>query len=146
MNQDYDDIRSRIPEPPKWWDEEAVPRYCDFHPKELANIYASEAALVGITCQGCGERFKVAFARDRHGAILASIDQKPYKSIAELIRSKELHYGDPPNTGCCPAGATMNSEPRRVLEYWSRPELEWARDPALEVDIEPNWIEDGEAA
>jgi hypothetical protein len=49
----------------------------------------------------------------------------------------------------------MNSEPRRVLEYWHRHDRryvednriinskawsEWVRDPSLEVDIQPDWV------
>lgn len=60
-----------------------------------------------------------------------------------------LHYGDPPNTGCCLSGASMNSEPRRILEYWSTNDprhvsndvvvdvaeyFKWNRKPILEGD------------
>jgi hypothetical protein len=51
MNTEYDDIRALTAEPPKWWDEFAVPRYCDFRPRSAANIYAREAALLLIECQ-----------------------------------------------------------------------------------------------
>jgi len=142
MNCDYEDIRSRIPEQPKWFDEEGVPRYCDFSPCKVANIYADEVALAGITCQGCGTRFKVAFSRSRNSAMVAQVMGHTWvpPSLADQIRSKEIHYGDPPNTGCCPAGPTMNSEPRRVLEYWQREAgIDWKRDPSLEIDIEPDW-------
>ena len=37
----YADIRSRIAEEPKWWDEEGVPRYCEFSHKELSLIHIS---------------------------------------------------------------------------------------------------------
>ncbi len=50
----------------------------------------------------------------------------------------------------------MNSEPRRVLEYWRRHDKRyvdgnrivdmayfgWVRDPSLEIDIQPEWVED----
>jgi hypothetical protein len=84
------------------------------------------------------------------------------QTIAEAIRSKTLHYGDPPrhDGSSCLAGATMNSEPRRVLEYWHRNDPKyvgtkngmknvvldhkawstWTRDASLEVDIQPNWV------
>ena len=39
-------------------------------------------------------------------------------TLSERIRDMTIAYGDPPNIGCCPAGPTMNSVPRRVLEYW----------------------------
>lgn len=62
-------------------------------------------------------------------------------------RFGHLHYGDPPNIHCCAAGPTMNSIPIRVLEYWSRenPLLDWQRDPALEVEITPEWASETEA-
>lgn len=151
MHESYEDIRAKIPESPQWFDENAVPRYCNFEPRRCANIYADEAALAEITCQGCGQRFCVAFSQDRMTEF-----KRGGKSLADDIRAKELHYGDPPNIGCCAAGPTMNSEPRRVLEYWHRnnPEyvrdgivtnvvsyMEWRRDSSLEVDIRPDWVE-----
>ena len=56
MNTEYDDIRALIAEPPRWWDEFAVPRYCDFHPRRAANIYAREGfrrtSLFGQVARG----------------------------------------------------------------------------------------------
>lgn len=148
MNHDYRDIRNRIPEETRWWDEYAVPRYCEFSPDAVADIYADEAALVGIACQGCGCLFDVAFSKS------ALTDGG---SLAEAINNHTIHYGDPPNIGCCGAGPTMNSEPLRVLEYWHRHHQEftreadpahpglrivtsgdyfaWRRDPKLEIPI-----------
>src|SRR5262249_25591661 len=109
------------------------------------DIYASEVALAEITCQGCGRGFRVAFSQAN----------SPSTTVAEAIKTKTLHYGDPPNVGCCGAGPTMNSEPRRVIEYWHRHRQEyvqgnrivdssaymkWTRDHSLEVDIEPDWV------
>lgn len=137
MNNNYADIRDRIAEPPRWWDEHAVPRYSEFGNLEVANIYADEIALVKITCQGCGRPFHVAFSTDCMEKF-----ENGGRTLAALIREKGLHYGDPPNVGCCAAGPTMNSEPRRVLEYWRRKAaFDWVRDPALEVDITPDWVE-----
>jgi hypothetical protein len=48
----------------------------------------------------------------------------------------------------------MNSEPRRVVEYWRRHDskyvewdrivdlawFKWVRDSALELDIRPDWV------
>lgn len=150
MLHHYNDIRSRISEPPKWWDEEGVPRYVDFAPDEVANIYAQEVALVDIACQSCGTRFKVAFS-------WANIEW--HNGAPELHKRLtpehivNLHYGDPPNVGCCPAGATMNCDDLRVLEFWRKggeeftkpdpknPKLriclpgyfDWRRVPELEV-------------
>jgi hypothetical protein len=135
MHHHYDDIRSKIAEAPQWHDEFAVPRYCAFAPGETSNIYAREAALVLITCQGCGAVHKVAFT----SCSMDMVKKRP--SIADRIRGKSLHYGDPPNAGCCAAGPTMNSEPRKVLEYWRREKCDWVRDPSLEISIEPEWAE-----
>lgn len=81
MNEHYKDIRSRLAEPPKWFDEHAVPRYCPFRPTRTANIYCDEAVLAVITCQGCGTPFRVAFSQDRvtaHGdAKLANDSPRP---------------------------------------------------------------------
>jgi hypothetical protein len=51
MFNDYSDITERIAEPPKWWDEHGVPRYADYDPWRVANIYAEETALVEAACQ-----------------------------------------------------------------------------------------------
>lgn len=126
MNHDYSDIRSRISEPPLWWDESAVPRYAEFAPERLSNIYAREAALVLIACQACGTRFQVAL----------SMAMREPQALAMAIRDGSLHYGDPPNIGCCPAGPTMNCDDIMVLQYWHRPDFDWIRDSSLEISIE----------
>lgn len=134
-----------------WFDENAVPRYCDFDPRRSASIYVSEVALAEVRCQGCGTLFRVAFS---------AVNVRE-KTVAENILDRTLHYGDPPNTRCCDAGPCMNSEPRRVLQYWSRAHKEytrlmagsdlrkvtdshryhlWERNPALEIGIEPDWV------
>lgn len=178
MLHDYYDIRKRIDAEPKWWDEHGVPRYDEFCPGELADIYAEEAALVLITCQSCAHEFQVAFSfgpadkmsigerltrialeeklPQSHEEVKAirkeAFERAWQRSLAESIRDKNLHYGDPPNIGCCLAGATMNSEPRRVLEYWRRYDrngtdiiLEWHRDRSLEIALEPDWVTEGQA-
>src|SRR5690349_4679647 len=83
--------------------EHAVPRYCKFAPDSLANIYAGEAALADVTCQVCKRLFRVAFSTANWSS----------GTIADAIRSRTLHFGDPPNVKCC-GNAHMNSEPRRV--------------------------------
>ena len=45
MFTEYSDILDKIPEPPQWWDEHRVPRYVEFAPHLVADIYADEAAL-----------------------------------------------------------------------------------------------------
>ena len=147
MYQRYDDILLRIAEEPTWFDEHAVPRYCKFEPEKIANIYAREAALAEVNCQYCKRIFLVAFSELNWHA----------GKIADAIRSRTLHFGDPPNA-CCDAGASANSEPRKVIEYWNRHNpkytrreenqrvvtdlaawMKWVRDPALEIDIRPDW-------
>lgn len=135
MHHHYRDITSRISEPPKWYDEEAVPRYCDFAPDQTANIYASEAALVEIACQGCGTRFKVAFSWDRMDMKWVRGTPRLHEELT-LADVKDLHYGDPPNAGCCPSGPTMNCDDLRVLEFWRKNErFRWTRIPELEVAL-----------
>lgn len=140
MNHHYADIRSRIAEPPKWFDENAVPRYCEFSPDENAYIYADECALVLIGCQNCRATFKVAFSASqsrtwlRGGMGDAESFRLAKDEIARGIRDQTLHYGDPPNVGCCGAGPTMNCLDLKVLEYWRRGERrEWVRDASLEI-------------
>ncbi len=122
MNNEYFDIRGRIAEPPKWWDEVVVPRYCDFAPLRAANIYAREAALMLIECQWCRQQFKVCISGGRG-------------SIAAAIKDCSLHYGDPPNIECCVAGPTVNCVDVRVLEFRRRADMDWERDASLEVDL-----------
>ena len=158
VNNCYDDILSRIPEEPVWFDEHAVPRYCVFHPSKVANAYADEVALAEVTCQSCARLFRVAFAA-RAPATHAK-DEWPAGPIGRAIREKTLHYGDPPNVWCCQAGPTENSEPRRVIQYWRQGDpkyvgdaehggrvitdpkayFTWTRYPEFEIDICPDWV------
>lgn len=141
MHHHYSDIRSRIAEAPKWWDEQAVPRYCDFGPDETADIYVKECALVEIKCQSCGTPFRVAFSWNDH-EFWHGEDKVHVKLIPPMTleRVKQLHYGDPPNAGCCDSGPTMNSEPQRVLEFWRKDDhFKWVRVPELEVAIDCEW-------
>jgi hypothetical protein len=158
MHQYYGDILSMHPgEEPPWYDEHAVPRFCEFKPDLVADIYADEVALVLITCQGCGREFHVVHSESPVHRIMAAVHGGPdRKSIEWRIHKRELEYGDPPNIGCCGSGPTMNSEPRRVLEYWRRHSAEltkggvvtdvlgymtWNRDrPDLEVDVVSDWV------
>ena len=136
MHNYYKDIVSRIDEPPQWFDENAVPRYGSFHPGKVANIYTNEAALVEIACQSCGTRFKVAFVNGMSDDVADAIARRPHRRIAEKIRDRTIHYGDPPNMLCCEFGASENSRKLQVLEYWSRsPSSDWARDRALEINL-----------
>ncbi len=130
MFTDYADIRDRLGTP-LWFDESGVPRYCEFHPRRIANIHAREAALLSISCVICGQEY-----------IVAKSTRAPKPTICEMIQARMLQYGEPPNTNCC-GNAHMNSEPRKVLQYWRRrPMQRWERDATFETDIRPEWVID----
>lgn len=133
MNHNYYDITSRIQEPVKWWDENAVPRYCEFHPDQASNIYARQAVLMEIACQSCDKRFLVCMTTDNMTLV------REYPTLFQEIEDDAIHYGDPPNTDCC-VGTTMNSVPIRIVEAWSKDLLfEWERKPKYEREIECDW-------
>ncbi|MEP1963851.1 hypothetical protein [Tateyamaria sp.] len=125
MHNYYRDILSRISDPVLWFDENAVPRFDPFEPGHVANIYAHEVALVRIECQCCGHPFDVAFTTPAGSKPLPSVEREDrrYPLLRDYIRAAQLHYGDPPNIECCVAGASMNSIPRTVLEYWVQPNI-----------------------
>jgi hypothetical protein len=126
MNRCYDDIIDKLGDP-IWFDENAVPRYCEFGPDRM-DIYANEAALILIKCQGCGKRFKVGCCSSTYDIALGS------EAISSCINNS-YQYGDVPNTSCC-IGITMMSEPIKVLEYWHKVDNEWVRDNNLEKTFE----------
>lgn len=130
MNPTYDDIRDRIAEPPKWFDENAVPRYCDFHP-ENCDIYATEAILLRIACQNCGREFDVAMTWSNLDGV---------RRLPKLSEQECPEYSDPPNVECCASGPTMNSIPLRVVEFWQRESFEWVRRPDLERELDCGWM------
>lgn len=144
MNHHYKDIRSRIPEEPTWFDENATPRYCPFTPDETANIYAREVVLLRVACQNCEREFDVCMSWNEMDGIRGS------DRLSRDIATGAIHYGDPPNVDCCPSGPTMNSVPMRVLEFWRQPEAypqdpkapRWERVPMLEIDVTPGWATD----
>jgi hypothetical protein len=121
MHHRYEDILERISSPPLWFDENAVPRFWQFTPKRTAYIYSREAVLALIRCQACSTEFRVAFTELNLGSALRDKSGSKVRKISDLIADGSLHYGDPPNIGCCSSGATMNSIPVRVLEYWYQP-------------------------
>lgn len=135
MLESYDDIRSRIAEPPIWFDSNGVPRYEPFSTDMLPNIYADEAVLYRICCQACRERFLVADQQCMTDRLLST----KLTSLAEQIRNGSLHYGDPPAHGDGCSGNTMNCEDLKVLEYWTKKSIEgwpeWQRIPELEIAL-----------
>jgi hypothetical protein len=136
MNRYYGDILDKIKEEPLWFDESAVPRYCAFSPNEIADIYAEECVLLLIECQGCRKEFNVVMSFYRMDAVYGE------KLLSADVSS--LHYGDPPNVDCCAAGPTMNSVPKKVIEFWSRggESREWCRIKELEIDIKCDWADE----
>lgn len=126
MLPDYEDIRSRITEPPKWFDRHGVPRYCDPIPNECSNIYANVVVFYRIRCQACGEKFVVESVEDSMQRAM-----RPERlSLLDIIHSRALHYGDPPRHGDGCGGDTMNCEDERVMAVWvKQPEnrFDWVR-------------------
>jgi hypothetical protein len=138
MNNCYEDILQLTEREPIWFDEYAVPRFCEFSPKAIANIYADECALVLIQCQECHTEFQVAFSESKvniHKLLIQKALGRKMGTLAESIRSHAIHYGDPPNIGCCGAGATMNCDDIKVLQYFRRSRFDWKRDKRLEIDL-----------
>jgi hypothetical protein len=139
MHHHYRDLTDKLGTP-LWWDECGVPRYCEFGPHETNNIYADEVALLEIACQDCGQRFKVAMSSSLFERVNGGMPGPPLRSLADLIQHGSIHYGDPPNNGCCPAGPTMNCEDLCVLEFWAKPEnpkelATLERVPELEIEL-----------
>jgi len=135
VRPEYDDIKKRIKETPKWYDFYGVPRYDEFSPKRASNIYAHEVILMEVECQGCKNRFLVEMNWNETDKILYNRE-----SLRERILNKTIHYGDPPRHDEveCWAGETMNSIPIRIVEYWiwDKDEFKWKRDRSLEIELE----------
>ena len=113
---DYKDIKDKIDEEPKWYDEKGVPRYCEFDPDKVNDIYAREVILLLIECQSCNQKFKVAISQDKMG-------------IHKLNSFKDwdyIHYGDP-HRHDDNIGETMNCLDLEILEYWEQGKTEWNR-------------------
>lgn len=130
MNQHYPDLIDKLGEP-MWWDERGVPRYLPFRPGLLNDIYAREAVLLKISCQGCGREFIVA---DSYSAVDIVLDKA--RTLTERVKDKSIHWGDPPNINCCGAGPTMNCEDLDVLEFWRRHHNEYLGDDGIVMDNE----------
>ena len=127
MLAQYQDIKKRIKEAPRWFDENGVPRYDEFHPSLSPNIYADEVVLMEISCQDCGRRFFVEMSWSTSFGILDGI-----VPLHKRIEDKLIHYGDPPND-CCDCGATMNCNDLEIIQFWSRDKFEWERNKKYEI-------------
>lgn len=139
MNVDYHDIIDRAG-PPDWWGPGGVPRYGRFDPSAI-DIYATQAALYEIECQGCRRRFRVGETWSIAAAGMRARSSDFKAIMASAIRARleageSLHYGDPPNAGCCPSGPTMSSSFVRVLEYHEADDFAWKRLPEVEALVQ----------
>jgi len=115
MHQSYEDITSKVPEAPQWWDQHGVPRYAPFAPR-LCSVYATQAVLLEIACQYCAMRFQVALDGD---------------VLNPLGNPLTLRYGDPPRHDC--VGDSMACDNLRIVEAWTCDlQIGWQRDPAME--------------
>jgi hypothetical protein len=127
MHPRYDDITSRISEPPRWWFN-GVPRYKHFEPDDLS-VSPEQVALARVACQGCETEF------------LIGVEKKPScqtDALAELY-SGDLNVGDPPRhdhpDGSRCAGETMGAVQIEVIEAWERASAfpwGWFRRPDCE--------------
>lgn len=161
MHQYYHDILKATEKKPLWWQEGGVPRFEQFNPNSLPDIYADEAVLAEIECQNCGEKYLVCFTSSDTSRFdeyvkriginvmynltkgietdLEALSEKHKTEKYHLsvkIKEKTLHYGDPPDNNCCEAGATMNSIMIRVVEYWSRNNKEHVAENGRITDYE----------
>lgn len=130
MLQDYPDIRSRIAKEPTWFDNNGTPRYRDFHPSLMPDIYADECLLYEIECQGCGLKYLVAESWCKH--LNGWRGDDPVAPLSMRVRRKSIHFGDPPCFTCA-SGATMNCIDIKTVQFWRRERAgEWRRVLELE--------------
>jgi hypothetical protein len=139
VKPNYSDITDKLGEP-IWWDDNGVPRYCDFSTM-WCGVYVDAVALIRIACQDCGREFLVAKEIDPkwRRIWLPSWECKrpnPGKHDDPWIEIGSLHYGDPPRHGC--VGDTMNSIPLEILEFWERPDYDWERVADCEGKLSPH--------
>jgi len=114
---EYDDVKSRISEPPKWYTPKGYPRYCDFSPRETG-VYVKYAVLVEIQCQSCHQSFMVGEGYDHINinALLRKDEKNVINDLNKIV--KHYHYGDPPSHYCSGGGTTMNCDDIRFVEVW----------------------------
>ena len=153
MHYDYADILALTTKRPLWFDKHGCPRFVPHHPKHSPDIYAAEVVLLRIACQNCHREIDVQMtwstgdtmhmymiSNGERQAEVQKISQQGW--LRTQIENKSIHYGDPPAHNCpdtgdyCHAGCTMNCYDLKVLEYWSKKQWEWKREPELEVELE----------
>lgn len=142
MLSGYEDIfalADRLGEKPRWFDEHGVPRFCEHHPRHCPDIYATEAALVLISCQRCALEIHVQMSRSSGDDLRTDLMKLPPTTLADQVRGGTIHYGDPPSHDSdgeyCHAGCTMNCWDLRILEFWTRASWDWERVTALEIEL-----------
>jgi hypothetical protein len=72
-----------------------VPRYAEFHPYQVANIYPREVPRLEIARFECSTRFQAAVSTAGGPA------RPELCNLAESIEKREIDFGDPPNYGNC---------------------------------------------
>src|ERR1051325_3563054 len=101
MKADYADIKLRIPLRPAWYDENGTPRYSDFRPDDVANIYSEYVVLLEIQCGTCRERFAAAVSVMRFWKGGPDFDERCQKWLARDKNAPfPFCYGDPPRHAC----------------------------------------------
>ena len=143
MLSSYEDLfalADRLGEKPRWFDENGVPRFVDHHPRHAADIYADEVALVLISCQRCGCEIPVQMSHSTGDDLRATLMGREPVTLAARVKDGTIHYGDPPvhnddRPEYCHAGCTMSCWDLRVIEFWHRPDWDWVRDLALEIEL-----------
>jgi len=73
MHTAYNDILELTDREPVWWTEDGVPRFCEFHPDDASNIYATEVVLLEIACQECGRRFLAELVFSRSQSVMSGM-------------------------------------------------------------------------
>lgn len=144
----YDDIITRIDEPPSYYTQQGVPRYGAFHPSAVT-VYANAVSLYQVRCQAemCGQLFEISYAwptlferlslREEHGGLPNDIEDQAAVNAWHINIHKDINphelvdLGDPPyhfyNDATC-TGTTMSSITVALLEHWERGPLEaWSR-------------------
>lgn len=131
MWPDYNDIKSRIAEPPTWYTSEGVPRW-GVPTDGDTNIYADEGIVILVGCQGCDSKFHIVWEQKNTDEMFNYIragkdwpDGKPMECtlVNNALNGDVPHMGDPPRHDC--VGDTMNSIPFLVSHWWRKNKDKW---------------------
>ncbi len=133
MKTSFEDIKNLTNKEPVWYDKHGCPRFCEFSPKLVPNVYATCALLMKISCQRCGKIFKVSL---NYGAGATPFESlKRYKDKRSKGRLFPVQYCDPPNHDC-PTGNVMSSNSKEILEFWMKENGNWVRHSEVELIVE----------